>query len=209
MVGDGKNVPAGTAMTGYGGGTPDSFHFHLCSHAGIGTVNPTFYQVLHDDNDLELDNVVKMTNALTLDSKRCEKRYVSNTILQTQIFIICLVSPSQLQFVSLVFVQNVPTITGKVALIWLKLECVHRMLSMATAVRRIRLVPGQNSKSKTFSSKSGNRCYLNSFHSPIFQTVAKQGLPIRLFTLLNSFRLFSVYLLGSTLPLPTIFFKKA
>ena len=76
MVGEGKNVPAGTAMTGYGGGTPDSFHFHLCSHAGIGTVNPTFYQVLHDDNDLELDNVVKMTNALTLDSKRCEKRYV-------------------------------------------------------------------------------------------------------------------------------------
>jgi len=73
MVGEGKNVPAGTAMTGYGGGTPDSFHFHLCSHAGIGTVNPTFYQVLHDDNDLELDNVVKMTNALTLDSKRCEK----------------------------------------------------------------------------------------------------------------------------------------
>ena len=38
MVGEGKNVPAGTAMTGYGGGTPDSFHFHLCSHAGIGTV---------------------------------------------------------------------------------------------------------------------------------------------------------------------------
>ena len=76
MVGEGRNVPAGTAMTGYGGGTPDSFHFHLCSHAGIGTVNPTFYQVLHDDNDLELDNVVKMTNALTLDSKRCEKRYV-------------------------------------------------------------------------------------------------------------------------------------
>lgn len=73
MVGEGRNVPAGTAMTGYGGGTPDSFHFHLCSHAGIGTVNPTFYQVLHDDNDLELDNVVKMTNALTLDSKRCEK----------------------------------------------------------------------------------------------------------------------------------------
>ena len=76
MVGMGRNVPAGTAMTGYGGGTPDSFHFHLCSHAGVGTVNPTFYQVLHDDNDLELDNVVKMTNALTLDSKRCEKRYV-------------------------------------------------------------------------------------------------------------------------------------
>ena len=81
MVGEGKNVPAGTAMTGYGGGTPDSFHFHLCSHAGIGTVNPTFYQVLHDDNDLELDNVVKMTNALTLDSKRCEKRYVSDAVI--------------------------------------------------------------------------------------------------------------------------------
>ena len=85
MVGEGKNVPAGTAMTGYGGGTPDSFHFHLCSHAGIGTVNPTFYQVLHDDNDLELDNVVKMTNALTLDSKRCEKRYVSYAIIHCTI----------------------------------------------------------------------------------------------------------------------------
>ena len=85
MVGQGKNVPAGTAMTGYGGGTPDSFHFHLCSHAGIGTVNPTFYQVLHDDNDLELDNVVKMTNALTLDSKRCEKRYVSYAIIHCTI----------------------------------------------------------------------------------------------------------------------------
>ena len=83
MVGEGKNVPAGTAMTGYGGGTPDSFHFHLCSHAGIGTVNPTFYQVLHDDNDLELDNVVKMTNALTLDSKRCEKRYVSCIVIHS------------------------------------------------------------------------------------------------------------------------------
>ena len=50
-----------------------SFHFHLCSHAGIGTVNPTFYQVLHDDNQLELDNLVYMTYALTMDAKRCER----------------------------------------------------------------------------------------------------------------------------------------
>ena len=72
MVGEGKNVPAGTAMTGCG--TPDSADFLLCSHAGIGTVNPTFYQVLHDDNDIELNNIMYLTNALTLDSKRCEKR---------------------------------------------------------------------------------------------------------------------------------------
>jgi len=72
QVGDGKNVPAGTAVTGFGA-SPDSFHFHLCSHAGVGTVNPTFYQVLHDDNQLQLNNVVKMTYALTMDSKRCEK----------------------------------------------------------------------------------------------------------------------------------------
>merc|ERR1712106_1026655 len=65
QVGDGKNVPAGTAVTGFGA-SPDSFHFHLCSHAGVGTVNPTFYQVLHDDNELELDNLVKMTYALTM-----------------------------------------------------------------------------------------------------------------------------------------------
>ena len=51
-----------------------SFHFHLCSHAGVGTVNPTFYQVLHDDNNLQLDNLVSMTYALTMDAKRCEKR---------------------------------------------------------------------------------------------------------------------------------------
>ena len=47
QVGDGLNVPAGTVVSGYGG-TPDSFHFHLCSHAGVGTVNPTFYQVYFD-----------------------------------------------------------------------------------------------------------------------------------------------------------------
>ena len=71
--GAGQNVPAGTAMTGFGGGSPDSYHFHLASHAGVGTINPTFYQVLHDDNEISLNNLVKMTNALTLDSKRCEK----------------------------------------------------------------------------------------------------------------------------------------
>jgi len=73
QVGQGKNVPAGTVMSGYGGGAPGSFHYHLASHAGVGTINPTFYQVLHDDNDIELDNMVKLTYALSLDSKRCEK----------------------------------------------------------------------------------------------------------------------------------------
>lgn len=72
-AGQGKNVPAGTAMSGYGGGTPGTFHFHLASHAGCGTLNPTFYQVVHDDNELTLDSVVSMTYALSLDSKRCEK----------------------------------------------------------------------------------------------------------------------------------------
>ena len=57
--------------------TSKSFHFHLCSHAGVGTVNPTFYQVLHDDNNLTLQNVTAMTNAFTMDSKRCERRYVT------------------------------------------------------------------------------------------------------------------------------------
>ena len=71
--GQGMNVPAGTAMNGYGGGSPGSFHFHLASHAGVGTLNPTFYQVLHDDNEISLDNMVKMTFALSMDSKRCEK----------------------------------------------------------------------------------------------------------------------------------------
>jgi eukaryotic translation initiation factor 2C len=60
-------------MSGYGGGTPGTFHFHLASHAGCGTLNPTFYQVVHDDNELTLDSVVSMTYALSLDSKRCEK----------------------------------------------------------------------------------------------------------------------------------------
>lgn len=73
QVGQGMNVPAGTAMHGYGGGSPGSFHFHLASHAGVGTLNPTFYQVLHDDNEISLDNMVKMTYALSMDSKRCEK----------------------------------------------------------------------------------------------------------------------------------------
>lgn len=73
FTGQGKNVPAGTAMSGYGGGTPGSFHFHLASHGGCGTLNPTFYQVLHDDNEITLDNMVKLTYALSMDSKRCEK----------------------------------------------------------------------------------------------------------------------------------------
>ena len=75
--GQGRNVPAGTVMSGYGGGMPESYHFHLSSHAGVGTVNPTFYNVLHDDNEIELDNMCNMTYALALDSKRCEKRSVS------------------------------------------------------------------------------------------------------------------------------------
>ena len=72
-TGQGKNVPAGTAMTGYGGGTPKSYHFHLASHGGCGTLNPKFYQVIHDDNGIVLDNMVAMAYALTMDSKRCEK----------------------------------------------------------------------------------------------------------------------------------------
>ena len=71
--GQGRNVPAGTAMSGYGGGLPDSYHFHLASHAGVGTVNPTFYLCLHDDNEILLDNMVAMTYALSTGT-RCEKR---------------------------------------------------------------------------------------------------------------------------------------
>ena len=73
MVGRGENVPCGTAMSGYGG-IPKSFHFFLVSHSGIGTLNPTFYQILHDDNDLSMQNAVSMTYALCMDSKRCERR---------------------------------------------------------------------------------------------------------------------------------------
>ena len=65
-------MPAGTVVSGYGG-HPDSYHFHLCSHTGQGTVNPTFYQVLHDDNQIELDLMARITSALTMDSKRCER----------------------------------------------------------------------------------------------------------------------------------------
>ena len=84
--GQGRNVPAGTVMSGYGGGMPESYHFHLSSHAGVGTVNPTFYNVLHDDNEIELDNMCNMTYALALDSKRCEKRLVyRNVYFSTQV----------------------------------------------------------------------------------------------------------------------------
>ena len=188
MVGEGRNVPAGTAMTGYGGGTPDSFHFHLCSHAGIGTVNPTFYQVLHDDNDLELDNVVKMTNALTLDSKRCEKRYVLvsyflKIIRQNLQFY--LVSPNRLQSVLPAFAQNEHTITGKVHLSVSRINCVQVMPSRVKKVMWLKSIPEANSKKETFSSKFTSVLPQNLSFFDFLLTVAKQGLPVRLCTLLN------------------------
>ena len=70
--GVGRNVPAGTAISGYGA-LPDTYHFFLVSQSGVGTVCPTFYQVLYDDNNLHIDNLVRMTSALTFNSFRSTK----------------------------------------------------------------------------------------------------------------------------------------
>ena len=115
-----------------------------------------------------------------------------------------LVFPSQLQFVLPVSVQNVPTTTGKVPLILLKPEWSHVMLSMAKRVISTRFQPDLNSRKETFSYKSPDRCYLkilSFFDFPRITNVAKQGLPIRLCTLLFSISFLSVYLLGSSFPL--------
>ena len=121
-----------------------------------------------------------------------------------KLFIIFLVFPSQLQFVLPVFVQNVPTTTGKVHLISLKPECAHVTLSRAMTVISRRFQPDLNSRKETFSYKSPDRCYLkilSFFDFPRITNVAKQGLPIRLCTLLFSISFLSVYLLGSNFPL--------
>merc|ERR1712210_237368 len=65
MDGMGQNIPAGTVVAGYGNGVPESYSFHLASQAACGTVNPTFYQVIHDDNSIELQNCSEMTYALS------------------------------------------------------------------------------------------------------------------------------------------------
>ena len=51
----------------------DSYAFHLLSHSAVGCANPTFYQILHDDNNIELENMVNMTYALTMATQRCNK----------------------------------------------------------------------------------------------------------------------------------------
>ena len=43
------------------------------SHSAIGCANPTFYSVLHDDNGIELQNMVNMTYALSMATQRCNK----------------------------------------------------------------------------------------------------------------------------------------
>ncbi|CBY31983.1 unnamed protein product [Oikopleura dioica] len=73
MNGIGQNIPAGTVVAGYGNGVPESYSFHLASQAACGTVNPTFYQVIHDDNEIEIQNCSEMTYALSLATMRSNR----------------------------------------------------------------------------------------------------------------------------------------
>ena len=96
-----------------------------------------------------------------------------------------LVSPSRLRFVLPVFEQNGHTITGKVHLSVSRINCVQVMHSRAKKAMWLKSIPEANSKKETFSSKFTSVLPQNLSFFDFLLTVAKQGLPVRLCTLLN------------------------